>query len=406
MSSALAFEPPAGLDLERLRADTPGTATVAHLNNAGAAMSPVQVVDAVVAHLRREAEIGGYEAHDEAEATIEGVYGSVARLINAGQDEIAFVENATRAWDMAFYAIDFQPGDRILTSRSEYASNAIAFLQWVKRRGVVVDVVPDGPDGALSTQALAAMLDERVRLIAVNHVPSQNGLINPAAEIGAMARAAGVLYLLDACQSLGQLPVDVTEIGCHLLSGTGRKFLRGPRGTGFLYVDRTVLSQLEPPFLDLHAAQWTAPDSYQMRPDARRFETWESNYAARIGLGVAVEYALAVGLSAIAGRNAVLAQRLRTGLGSIPGVLVHDRGKHKSAIATFTVEGLDPVAVRDRLVTARINVSVVTSASAMYDMPGRGISAVVRASPHYYNMEQEVDALVTCLEDIRKTSAV
>ena len=347
MSSAPASAALGGLDLERLRADTPGTATVVHLNNAGASMSPTPVVDAVVSHLRREAEIGGYEAHAEAEATIEGVYDSVARLINAGRDEIALVESATRAWDMAFYAIDFQPGDRVLTSRSEYASNAIAILQLVRGRGMVVDVVPDGPDGALSTQALTSMLDDRVRLIAVNHVPSQNGLVNPAAQIGAIARKAGVLFLLDACQSLGQLPVDVAEIGCHLLSGTGRKFLRAPRGTGFLYVDRAVLDQLEPPFLDVHAAQWTGPDTYVMRPDSRRFETWERNYAARIGLGVAVDYTLAVGLPAIAARNRVLADRLRAGLGSIPGVVVHDRGSVKSAITTFTVEDCEPVPVRE-----------------------------------------------------------
>jgi cysteine desulfurase/selenocysteine lyase len=394
------------LDVSRLRAQTPGAATVTHLNNAGASMSPAPVVDAVVSHLRREAEIGGYEAHAEAGAVIEAVYASVARLINAQPDEIALVENATRAWDMAFYSIDFKPGDKILTSRSEYASNAIAILQVLRKHGAVVEVVPDGPDGALSTSALKSMIDDRVRLIAVNHVPSQNGLVNPAAQIGTIAREAGVLFLLDACQSVGQLPVDVAEIGCHLLSATGRKFLRGPRGTGFLYVDRTVLEQLEPPFLDDHAAVWTAPDAYRMRPDARRFETWEASYAARIGLGVAVEYALDVGLEAIATRNALLSTRLRTGLTSIPGVLVHDRGSVKSAITTFTVDGSQPVEVRERLATVKINVSVTTSATAMYDMPGRGLEAVVRASPHYYNTETEIDALLTRLEDIRKTPAV
>ena len=410
MSSASALAPVhvalSDVDVARLRADTPGSASVVHLNNAGASMSPRPVVDAVVAYLRREAEIGGYEAHAESERSIEGVYTSLAQLINARPDEIALLESATRAWDMAFYAIDYKPGDRILTSRSEYASNAIAILQTVRRHGVVVDVVPDGPDGALSIAALQSMIDDRVRLIAVNHVPSQNGLVNPAAQIGAIARRAGVLFLLDACQSLGQLPVDVTEIGCHLLSGTGRKFLRGPRGTGFLYVDRTVLGQLEPPFLDNHAADWTAPDAYRIRPDARRFETWEASYAARLGLGVAADYATAVGVPAIAERNGVLSGRLRSGLASIAGVHTHDRGTAKSAITTFTVEGHEPVQVRDHLRACGVNVSVTTADTALFDMPGRGLDAVVRASPHYFNTEAEVDALLTCLEDIRKTPAV
>lgn len=394
------------IDLDRLRADTPGTARVAHLNNAGSALPPDQVVDAVVGFLRREAEIGGYEAKAEASDTLEGVYDSVARLINAGRDEIAFIENATRAWDMAFYAIDFRPGDRILTAQAEYASNAIAYLQRARSHGVIVEVVPDGPDGALSVDALRDMIDDRVRLIAVTHVPTQNGLVNPAAEIGAVARAAGILYLLDACQSVGQLPIDVAEIGCHLLSATGRKFLRGPRGTGFLYVDRTIMDQLEPPFLDLHAAEWTAPDRYVMRDDARRFETWETAYAGRIGLGVAVDYALDVGLPAIAARNAQLADRLRSGLSAVPGVTVHDRGSRKSAITTFTAEGIGAERVRALLSEAAINVSVTGASSAQYDLPRHGLDAVVRASPHYYNSEAEVDLLVTAMEDIRKDAVV
>ena len=403
-----ASEPVALSDVEigRLRADTPGTASVVHLNNAGASMSPEPVVEAVVGYLRREAEIGGYEAHAESESRVEGVYRSLAQLINAGPDEIALLESATRAWDMAFYAIDVKPGDRILTSRAEYASNAIAILQTVRRHGVVVEVVPDGPDGTLSTTALESMIDDRVRLIAVNHVPSQNGLVNPVARIGAIARRAGVLFLLDACQSLGQLPVDVTDIGCHLLSGTGRKFLRGPRGTGFLYVDRTILDQLEPPFLDNHAADWTAPDSYRMRSDARRFETWEASYAARLGLGVAADYAMTVGIEAIAARNSALSGRLRSGLDSIAGVRTHDRGTVKSAITTFTVEGHHPVEVRDHLRVRGVNVSVTNADTALFDMPGRGLDAVVRASPHYFNTEAEVDALLIRLEDIRKTPAV
>ena len=394
------------IDLDRLRADTPGTAKVAHLNNAGSALPPDQVVDAVVAFLRREAEVGGYEAKTEASDALEAVYDSVARLINVGRDEIAFIENATRAWDMAFYAIDFRPGDRILTAQAEYASNAIAYLQRARSHGVIVEVVPDGPDGALSVDALRDMIDDRVRLIGVTHVPTQNGLVNPAAEIGAVARAAGILYLLDACQSVGQLPIDVAEIGCHLLSATGRKFLRGPRGTGFLYVDRTIMDQLEPPFLDLHAAEWTAPDRYVMRDDARRFETWETAYAGRIGLGVAVDYALDIGLPAIAMRNALLADRLRRGLSQVPGVTVHDRGSQKSAITTFTAEGVGADHVQARLSAAAINVSVTGASSAQYDLPRHGLEAVVRASPHYYNSEAEVDLLVTAMEDIRKDAVV
>src|SRR4051794_7978378 len=223
------------LDVERARRDTPATARIAHLNNAGAALPPVQVTDAVIAHLRAEADMGGYEAAAAAAGQVEATYANIARLIGCDTDEVAVVENATRAWDMAFYAMRFGPGDRILTGRAEYASNAIALLQVARRTGVRIEVVEDDGTGQIDVAALERALAGDVKLVALTHVPTQSGLVNPAAEVGARCRAAGVPFLLDACQSAGQLPLDVTELGCDLLSATGRKYLRAPRGTGFLY---------------------------------------------------------------------------------------------------------------------------------------------------------------------------
>jgi cysteine desulfurase/selenocysteine lyase len=388
----------AGFDVERARRDTPGVARVAHLNNAGAALPPSPVTDAVIAHLRLEAQIGGYEAADAERERVEGVYGSLARLIGCRPDEVAVVENATRAWDMAFYSLAFKPGDRILTARAEYASNVIAYLQVAARTGAVVEVVDNDPDGQLSVADLRRRLSQGgVRLIAVTHVPTQGGLVNPAEEIGAAARAAGVPFLLDACQSVGQLPVDVGRIGCDMLSATGRKFLRGPRGTGFLYVRRSVLESLEPPFLDLHAATWTGPRTYEVRGDARRFENWEANYAAKIGLGVAAEYAMAWGLDAIEGRVRALAEGLRARLSAVPGVRVHDQGRRRCGIVTFTVDGVPAADVQRRLAASGVNTSVSGAASAQFDLPARGLAELVRASVHYYNTEGELDRLIAAL---------
>jgi selenocysteine lyase/cysteine desulfurase len=391
-----------GFDVERARRETPGVARVAHLNNAGSALPPSAVTDAVISHLRLEAEIGGYEAADAARARVEGVYDSIARLIGAQPDEIAVVENATRAWDMAFYSLAFKPGDRILTARAEYASNVIAYLQVAARTGAVVEVVDDDAYGQLSVADLRRRISQGgVKLVAMTHVPTQGGLVNPAEEVGAVTREAGVPFLLDACQSVGQLPVDVSRIGCDMLSATGRKFLRGPRGTGFLYVRRSMLSQLEPPFLDLHAATWTGPGTYEIRGDARRFENWETNYAGKIGLGVAAEYALSWGLDAISQRVRGLADRLRSLLGGVPGVRVHDQGIRRCGIVTFTMEGVPAAEVQRRLAAADVNTSVSGATSARFDLPSRGLSELVRASVHYYNTEEELDRLIAALPAAR-----
>jgi selenocysteine lyase/cysteine desulfurase len=355
---------------------------------------PGPVIDAMVGHLRREAEIGGYETAAEAAGPLDRVYDSVARLIGAERDEVALTENATVAWQMAFYSQAFGPGDRILTAQAEYAANYVAFLQVARRTGASIEVIPDDADGVLDPEALERMIDSRVRLVAITWVPTNGGLVNPAAVVGRIARAHGIFYLLDACQAAGQMPVDVEALGCDMLSATGRKFLRGPRGTGFLYVRRDLLTRLEPPMIDHLGAPWVAADRYELRPDARRFETWENNYAARLGLGVAVDYALEIGLEAIEERSRGLADRLRAGLRAIPAVTVHDLGPRPAAIVTFSVAGIEADAVQARLAGAGINVSTSRASSTLLDATARRLPTLVRASPHYYNTEEEIGRLI------------
>lgn len=380
--------------LAALRAETPGTAHRIHLNNAGAGLMPRPVLEAMTAYLQREAEIGGYETAGEQAARLDGVYDSVARLVGAARDEIALVENATVAWQMAFYALPLRAGDRILTARAEYAANYVAFLQVARRTGAVIEVIPDDADGVLDPAALEAMIDDRVALIAITWVPTNGGLVNPAAAVGRIARAHGIPYLLDACQAVGQMPADVAALGCDFLSATGRKFLRGPRGSGFLYIRREWMQRLEPVVIDHFAAPWTAPDAYTLRPDARRFETWENNYAARLGLGVAIEYAMEQGLEAIAARCRALSTRLRDGLRALPGVRLHDLGPHPAAIVTFSVGDIPADQVKASLAAAGINVSTSSPSSTLLDAMARDLPMVVRASPHYYNSEDEVDRLI------------
>ncbi|OPY96820.1 aminotransferase class V [Bradyrhizobium sacchari] len=388
------------INIDRIRAETPAAARLAYLHNAGAALMPAPVVAAMKEHIDLESEIGGYAAADRECDRLDAVYGSVARLLNAAPDEIALVENATVAWQMAFYALPFRKGDRILTAEAEYAANYVAFLQIAKRTGATIDVVPSDASGELDIEALERMIDARVKLIAITWVPTNGGLVNPAAAVGKIARAHSIPYLLDACQAVGQMAVDVEAIGCDMLSATGRKFLRGPRGTGFLYVRRSLLQQLEPPMIDHFAAPWVSRDEYRLRDDARRFETWENNYAARLGLGAAVDYALDIGMGPIEQRCRLLADRLRSGLASIRGITIRDLGRTPGAIVSFTMEGHEADAVVRSAAAASITIGASDPSSTRIDAEIRALPPLVRASPHYYNTEAEIDRLIDHLASL------
>ena len=394
------------IDVEALRADTPGCANVTHLNNAGSALQPAIVTDTVVTHLRREEEVGGYEAHAEARDRVAGVYAAVGALINAPIERVALVESATVAWDRGLQAIAFsdpiEPGDRMLVSGSEYASNVLPLLQLARRTGATVEVIPDGDDGAVDVEALGDMLDERVRIVSVNHAPSQNGLVNDVVAIGDMMRMHGspAWYLVDACQSVGQMPVDMGRIGCDVLSATGRKFLRGPRATGFLVVSQRMLDELEPFPLDLHAAEWTTLDGYELADTAARFESWEKAYAALLGMGAAIDYALACGIDAIADRIDALASRLRAGLAEVPGVTVRDRGSVQSGIVTIRVD--DAAGVVAGLRARGINTSLSTPDYSRIDFGRDQATGLVRISPHAYNTEDEVDRAIAAIAELAR----
>ena len=387
------------LDLTALRADTPGCDTVVHLNNAGSALPSAIVTQTQIDHLRLEESIGGYEAQARAQDRLDAVYRSIARLMDCRIDQVALLESATAAWARGFAAIvhaaPLGRDQRILLSSSEYASNVLPALQLARSCGVRVEFVPDDVNGVIDIAAFRSMLDSDVAIVAINHCPSQNGLINDVAAIGEELRAAGssAWYLVDACQSVGQLPVSARSIGADFVSATGRKFLRGPRGTGLLIASDRAISELEPFPLDLHSATWES-SGYPVRPTATRFEEWVKSYAALLGLGAAVDYALASGIDRLRQRIDLLATYARDGLGQIPGVTVRDRGLVKSGIVTFTHDRIPAQELVPAIKAAGINVSLSTPDYSRIDFDGQGVTGLVRVSPHAYNTTAEIDQLL------------
>jgi selenocysteine lyase/cysteine desulfurase len=384
------------LDVDRARAETPGCQHVVHLNNAGSSLPPQPVLDAVIGHIQLEATIGGYEAHAANVDAIDRFYDATAKLIGARREEIAFASSATRAWDMAFYAFRLEGGDRVLTSVADYISNYLAYLQVARRTGAEVVTVPNDEHGQVDVDALRELVDQRVKLIAITHVPTNGGLVNPVEQIGRIAREAAIPYLVDACQSVGQMPVSVEAIGCDMLSATGRKFLRAPRGTGFLYVRQELLERLDPPLVDMRAAEWTGPGEYELRRDGRRFEEWEQDYAAKAGLARAIDYALEWGVENTWPRVHDLAELLRSKLSEI-GATVHDAGVERCGIVTFSIDGKPPDEIKAALARDRINVTVAGREDFVVEARERNLPDLVRASVHYYNTEDELDRAVECV---------
>jgi len=386
--------------INQLRDDTPGCHHQIHFNNAGASLPPRSVLQAQLRYTLEEAITGGYELEAEYQPELEQVYHTIARLIGAESREIAMTENATQSWHLAFHSIPFKPGDTILTTDLEYASNYISYLQKKREFNVQIKVIPSGVDGGMDIQKLEEAIDDSTRLISLSHIPTNSGTVNPAEEIGKVARKYKILYLLDACQSIGQYPVDVSVIGCDMLTATGRKYLRAPRGSGFLYVCADVLPQLNPPFLDLHGAEWTSKNSYELRSDARRFENWESNYSIRMGLGKAAQYAINIGLDTIWSRIQQLADKLRQKIKTIDGCTVHDQGTNLCGIVTFNHASLRATEIKSLLAQANMNVSVTTESSARLDMEQKNLFEAVRASVHYYNTANEIDVFISELRNI------
>ena len=385
------------------REDTPGCGERAHLNNAGAALMPRQVTEAITDHIALEARIGGYEAADERAEAIEETYALLGRLVGAQPRNMAIASSATMAFTQAISSLDPGPGDTLVTTRCDYTSNQIQYLSLARRRGVRVIHAPDLPGGGVDPQAVRQILrrEPRVRFVAASWIPTNSGLVQDVHGLGEVCEEAGVPFVVDACQAVGQLPIDVAAIRCDYLSATGRKFLRGPRGTGFLYASDRALARGEHPLLiDMRGARWTEEDSFAVDPTARRHEEWELPYALVRGLSEAARYALVVGASVARERAFALGRYARERLAALAGVRTLDRGHDPCAIVTATIGDLDATLASEELRRRGINTSPSLGWVGLLDFAEKGVSSALRVSPHYYNTAEEVDVLVGAIEEL------
>lgn len=389
------------LDIERIRSVTPGCGHVIHFNHAGASLPSQATLDAIVEQLTLEACGGPMEASGHGALLQQNARQTAAQLLATTPDSIAFSSSGSAAWGATFHALSpWRPGDRILVGRHEWGGN-LACMAEATKAGARIEVIPCDVDGAVSVPALEAMIDERVRLIALTWLPANGGLINPAAAIGTLARRHGIPYFIDAGQALGQIEIDVQALNCDVLKGSARKFLRGPRGTALLYVRRGFLKHVQPACLDVLSAPWDG-EGFSVRNDARRFETSEVSFALLAGLDNALAEAAAVGIARINTRIGELAGRLRRELSVIEGLTLHDLGAtdHQSGLIAFNLRGWDAFSLKERLARDRINIGANGVPYTPLDMQARGLDSVGRISVSYLNVGSEIEALVQALRGI------
>lgn len=388
------------IDVNAVRRQTEGIQYVTHFNNAGSSLMPKSVAYAMTDYLHDEIRYGGYETMEKYQKSISLIYKNLAQMLNAEPSEIALLQSASMAWLKVFFSIPFKKGDKVLVSRADYITNYLSYLQVQERHKIEIEVIPDDSFGQTSPEALAKMIDSKVKLISITHIPSAGGLVNPVEEIGKIAKEKGILYMLDACQSVGQMPLDVQKIGCDVLTATGRKYMRAPRGTGFLYINQRLLDQklLTPIFLDGRSASWTDEKNYVLHPSAQVFENFENHWGGLLGLGKAAEYAMQIGLDNIWERIQILSASMRAQLSEIQGVNVRDRGEKLCGIVTFEMEGKNPETILQALKAENINVSLAKKQSTLLDMKNRNLDNLIRASVHYFNTEEEIGKLVEVIK--------
>ncbi len=390
------------IDVAAERARTLGASARHYFNAAGAGLMSDAVVARMIDHLRLEQRSGGYEAANAVVDEITGVYEAAAAVVGADADEIALFDSATSGLRGLFDALRLGEGDTVIAPRSSYVSQALRLLALQRHDGVNLVVVPNDASGAIDLDALERALATASGRVVVSsvHVPTSSGLVEPVAAIGRLARAHGALSVLDATQSIGQIDVDVRAIACDALVTTGRKFLRGPRGTGFAYLRRGALDGIGAWAPDVRGSVWTGPEEWTMDGGARQLETWESSVAARLGLGVALREAVDRGLAETEAHLVGLAARLRERLAGIAGVTIADPPASASGIVTFSVEGAVGREFSAGLRAARIDTIAIPASHAQWDLGERGLPSVVRVSPHVYNDDSDEAALIARVEEL------
>lgn len=379
--------------INQIRQNTPGCLDKIFINSAGSSLMSKEVVQISKDYMDMEADIGGYDVMANHYEDFNLFYLEASKLINANPRNMAFAISATDAYSKVLYSFKWTEKDVILTTKDDYVSNIISFIHINRRFGSQIKFVDCLDSGDLDYEDLARKLEQyKPTIFALTHIPTSAGTIHDAEKAGEICANFDTYYLLDACQSIGQLDVDVRKIKCDFLTVTGRKFLKAPRGTGFLYVANHILdTDMGPLCIDLAGSTWDSETSFKFGSEAKRFEFWEKNYSNFLGLTQAIREINEIGIEKIAAYNKMLSGYFRNELEQVDGLKIYDHGSLKGNIITWKIPGLKQSEISKLFHERRVIFSFSSNTSALYDLNKKGEEWLVRFSPHFFNTTEEAD---------------
>ncbi len=384
------------IDLAQVRAEIPALDNVTYLNTGTFGPLPRVVAQAVRdAYDKIEAQ-GTYTPtifHDLELAGFETTRQKVATLLNVSPEEIALTRNVSDGINIVAHGMDWQPSDEVIISDQEHPSGATPWINLVERRAITLRILKLVEDEEEILERFAALISPHTRLASLSHVTTLTGLRLPAARLSQIAHDAGIPILIDGAHAEGQFAVDVQGIGCDFYAACGHKWLLAPQGTGFFYIRREMQERIRPDWLgwgiehEFHRKAMT----YQLAPDARRYESSTRAWPLFIALGQAIDFINTVGLDEIAARVRPFAASLKTRLAQIPRVRVHSpmHAGMSTGLVTFEILGREPEALMNELWSRH---HIVTNWV-------RDLNAV-RVSVAFFTSGEELDQLLKAIEEI------
>lgn len=371
--------------------------TFINFNNAGSSKNSNKVIKTIIAYLEEEQKLGGYLAAKLNRPKILNFYRVFSKLIKCKKSEISFLPSSTYGWNFFLNSISFKKNDNVIIFENEYGNNFISLL---KKKNLKIKVSKLSHDGQVCFESLKENIDRNTKLVSVCHISSQCGNLIDVQKVGKIVKEINrnTLFLVDACQSIGQIDINVRKINCDVMIGSGRKYLRGPRGTGFIFIKDDLKKNLSPIISDSFSCKIVNMKKIIYKKNY--FETFEYSPALLLGLTEAIENIHSIGIKKIQKKIKKLSLYFRLKVRKLNGVIIFENECLISGINTIIINGFSTKEVLDYLLKKKILCSISDNKTSYHFFKTRKRKSLLRLSFHYYNDFKEIDFLIKTIEEL------